>query len=130
MAVNIKRGRREHMTDVCRERFHTHTVFQRHHRKDVPQRDFLPRHRCSSNLDMLGVRTGEKIRRLKLHKEWQRLCLLRCTLAPMRGMVEFLTTIHYVEKYLKQMIRIIKISAGTGRYYHYFAQNVGMTWMH
>ena len=40
-----------------------------------------------------------------------------------RGMVEFLTTIHYVEKYLKPGMRILEIGAGTGRYSHYFAQN-------
>ena len=39
------------------------------------------------------------------------------------GMVEFLTTIHYVEKYLKPGMRILEIGAGTGRYSHYFAQN-------
>lgn len=39
------------------------------------------------------------------------------------GMVEFLTTIHYVEKYLKPHMRILEIGAGTGRYSHYFAQN-------
>ena len=44
-------------------------------------------------------------------------------LAPKRGMVEFLTTIHYVEKYLKPGMRILEIGAGTGRYSHYFAQN-------
>ncbi|MBQ8431789.1 MAG: methyltransferase domain-containing protein [Clostridia bacterium] len=37
------------------------------------------------------------------------------------GMVEFLTTIHYVEKYLKPGMRILEIGAGTGRYSHYFA---------
>jgi len=39
------------------------------------------------------------------------------------GMVEFLTTIHYVEKYLKPGMRILEIGAGTGRYSHYFALN-------
>ena len=39
------------------------------------------------------------------------------------GMIEFLTTIHYVEKYLKPGMRILEIGAGTGRYSHYFAQN-------
>lgn len=39
------------------------------------------------------------------------------------GMVEFLTTIHYIEKYLKPGMRILEIGAGTGRYSHYFAQN-------
>ncbi len=38
------------------------------------------------------------------------------------GMVEFLTTIHYAEKYLKPGMRILEIGAGTGRYSHYFAR--------
>ncbi len=38
------------------------------------------------------------------------------------GMIEFLTTVHYVEKYLKTGMRILEIGAGTGRYSHYFAQ--------
>ncbi len=40
-----------------------------------------------------------------------------------RGMVEFLTTVHYIEKYLKPGMRILEIGAGTGRYSHYFARN-------
>ena len=40
-----------------------------------------------------------------------------------RGMVEFLTTVHYIEKYLKTGMKIIEIGAGTGRYSHYFARN-------
>ena len=40
-----------------------------------------------------------------------------------RGSVEFLTTVHYVERYLKPGMRILEIGAGTGRYSHYFAQN-------
>lgn len=44
-------------------------------------------------------------------------------LTPKRGMVEFLTTIHYVEKYLKPGMRILEIGAGTGQYSHYFARN-------
>ncbi len=39
------------------------------------------------------------------------------------GSVEFLTTVHYVEKYLRPGMRILEIGAGTGRYSHYFAQN-------
>ncbi len=40
-----------------------------------------------------------------------------------RGSVEFLTTVHYVERYLKPGMRILEIGAGTGRYSHYFARN-------
>lgn len=40
-----------------------------------------------------------------------------------RGQVEFLTTIHYIEKYLKSGMKILEIGAGTGRYSHYFARN-------
>ena len=39
------------------------------------------------------------------------------------GSVEFITTVHYVEKYLRPGMRILEIGAGTGRYSHYFAQN-------
>ncbi len=39
------------------------------------------------------------------------------------GRVEFLTTVHYIEKYLKPGMKIIEIGAGTGRYSHYFARN-------
>lgn len=39
-----------------------------------------------------------------------------------RGQVEFLTTVRYVEKYLKPGMRILEIGAGTGRYSHYFAR--------
>ena len=44
-------------------------------------------------------------------------------LTTQHGMVEFLTTIHYIEKYLKPGMRILEIGAGTGRYAHYFAQS-------
>ena len=44
-------------------------------------------------------------------------------LAPKRGMVEFLTTVHYVGKYLKKGMNILEIGAGSGRYSHYFAGN-------
>lgn len=43
-------------------------------------------------------------------------------LAPHRGQVEFLTTVHYIEKYLLPGMRILEIGAGTGRYSHYFAR--------
>ena len=38
------------------------------------------------------------------------------------GMVEFLTTMRYIEKYLQPGMRIIEIGAGTGRYSHALAQ--------
>lgn len=38
------------------------------------------------------------------------------------GMVEFLTTMRYVQKYLKPGMRILEIGAGTGRYSHALAQ--------
>ena len=38
------------------------------------------------------------------------------------GMVEFLTTMRYVEKYLKPGSRILEIGAGTGRYSHALAR--------
>ncbi len=39
------------------------------------------------------------------------------------GSVEFITTVNYIEKYLRQGMKILEIGAGTGRYSHYFAQN-------
>lgn len=44
-------------------------------------------------------------------------------LAPRRGQVEFRTTVHYIERYLRPGMRIFEIGAGTGRYSHYFAQS-------
>ncbi len=38
------------------------------------------------------------------------------------GQIEFLTTVKYIEKYLKDDMKIIEIGAATGRYSHYFAQ--------
>lgn len=38
------------------------------------------------------------------------------------GMVEYLTTMRYVETYLKPGMRILEIGAGTGRYSHALAQ--------
>lgn len=38
------------------------------------------------------------------------------------GMVEYITTIKYIEKYLKTGMRILEIGAGTGRYSHTFAK--------
>lgn len=38
------------------------------------------------------------------------------------GQVEFLTTVKYIEKYLKPDMKILEIGAGTGRYSHYFAR--------
>ena len=38
------------------------------------------------------------------------------------GMVEYLTTMKYVEKYLKPNMRVLEIGAATGRYSHSLAQ--------
>ncbi len=38
------------------------------------------------------------------------------------GMVEFLTTMRYIEKYLKSGNRVLEIGAGTGRYSHALAR--------
>lgn len=38
------------------------------------------------------------------------------------GRVEFFTTVKYIEKYLKDNMKIMEIGAATGRYSHYFAQ--------
>lgn len=38
------------------------------------------------------------------------------------GMVEFLTTMRYIEKYLKPGMRVLEVGAGTGRYSHALAQ--------
>ncbi len=38
------------------------------------------------------------------------------------GSVEFLTTVHYIEKYLFEDARILEIGAGSGRYSHLFAR--------
>ena len=38
------------------------------------------------------------------------------------GNVEFITTVHYIEKYLQTNMKILEIGAGTGRYSHYFAR--------
>ena len=40
------------------------------------------------------------------------------------GMVEYLTTMRYIEKYLKPGMRILEVGAGTGRYSHTLA-NMG-----
>lgn len=39
-----------------------------------------------------------------------------------RGMVEFLTTMRYIERYLKRGDKVLEIGAGTGRYSHALAQ--------
>jgi len=39
-----------------------------------------------------------------------------------RGMVEYLTTMRYIEKYLRPGMRILEIGAATGRYSHHLAQ--------
>lgn len=38
------------------------------------------------------------------------------------GMVEFLTTMRYIEKYLRPGMRVLEIGAGTGRYSHALAR--------
>ncbi len=38
------------------------------------------------------------------------------------GSVEFLTTLRYIEKYLRPGMKILEIGAGTGRYSHHFAR--------
>lgn len=38
------------------------------------------------------------------------------------GMVEYLTTVRYIEKYLRPGMRILEIGAATGRYSHYLAR--------
>ena len=43
-------------------------------------------------------------------------------LVPRHGTVEFLTTMRYIEKYLKPGNRVIEIGAGTGRYSHALAR--------
>lgn len=44
-------------------------------------------------------------------------------LASRAGSVEFLTTMRYIERYLKPGMRIAEIGAGTGRYSHALAQS-------
>ena len=38
------------------------------------------------------------------------------------GQIEFLTTMRYIEKYLKPGMRILEIGAATGRYSHTLAR--------
>ena len=38
------------------------------------------------------------------------------------GMVEYLTTMRYIERYLRPGMRVLEIGAATGRYSHYFAR--------
>lgn len=45
-----------------------------------------------------------------------------CRLEPKHGTVEFLTTMRYIEKYLKPGNRVLEIGAGTGRYSHALAR--------
>ena len=43
-------------------------------------------------------------------------------LSSRHGSVEFITTLHYIEKYLKDGMNILELGAGSGRYSHYFAR--------
>ena len=43
-------------------------------------------------------------------------------LSSKHGMVEYITTMKYIEKYLKPKMRILEIGAATGRYSHALAQ--------
>ena len=43
-------------------------------------------------------------------------------LVPKHGSVEFLTTMKYIEKYIKTGNHVLEIGAGTGRYSHALAQ--------
>ncbi|MGN1251128.1 MAG: class I SAM-dependent methyltransferase, partial [Candidatus Spyradocola sp.] len=43
-------------------------------------------------------------------------------LASRHGQVEFLTTMHYIERYLRPGMRVLEIGTGTGRYSHALAQ--------
>lgn len=45
-----------------------------------------------------------------------------CRLTSKHGSIEFLTTMRYIEKYLKPGNRILEIGAGTGRYSHALAR--------
>lgn len=48
-------------------------------------------------------------------------CAEDTRLESQHGQVEFLTTINYVEKYLKPETKILEVGAGTGRYSIYYA---------
>ena len=48
-------------------------------------------------------------------------CTEDTRLESQHGQVEFLTTINYVEKYLKPETKILEVGAGTGRYSIYYA---------
>ena len=48
-------------------------------------------------------------------------CAEDTRLESQHGQVEFLTTIKYIEEYLKPETKILEIGAGTGRYSLYYA---------
>ena len=43
-------------------------------------------------------------------------------LTPQHGQVEFLTTMRYIERYIKPGDRVLEIGTGTGRYAHTLAR--------
>lgn len=49
-------------------------------------------------------------------------CIEDTRLESQHGQVEFLTTVNYIEKYLKPNCKILEVGAGTGRYSLYYAK--------
>lgn len=59
---------------------------------------------------------------LKALTQYYENCNENIRLDSRHGMVEYLTTVRYIEKYLRPGMRILEIGAATGRYSHNFAQ--------
>ena len=57
-----------------------------------------------------------------LKEFYEKHCDEDARLGSRHGAVEFLTTMRYIEKYLKPGDRVIEIGAGTGRYSHALAR--------